>query len=63
MEYQYHDGNEMDSNSIRLFGCAWYLALESKGDIQFQFLFGRTKHEIEYFVEFGQYNIVYMYEK
>lgn len=46
-----------------LFGCAWYFLLESNDGIQFQILFGCTNREIQSFVEFGQYKVVYMYGK
>jgi hypothetical protein len=37
--------------------------LELKGGTQFRFVFGRTNHGIGCFVDFGQYELVYMYEK
>jgi hypothetical protein len=37
---------------IQLFGCAWYLVLESKGYTEFQFLFGCMNHGIWYSVDF-----------
>ena len=48
---------------ILLFGCEWNLPLESNGSTQFQFMFGCINHGIECFVEFGQYKLVYMYDK
>jgi hypothetical protein len=41
---------------ILLFGCARYLLLESEGDTQFQFLFGRMNHGIRCFVSTDELN-------
>jgi hypothetical protein len=62
-EFQIQDGKEMRLIRIMLFGCTWNLLLESNGDAQFHFMFGCKKHGIGLFVEFGQYKLLYMYEK
>ena len=47
--------------AILSFGCVWYLMLESKGSLQFQFLFGCINHGIEFFLSLDNINFARVY--
>ena len=58
-EFQIQDEKEMGFNSNSAVWLCMVLTLGIKGQTQFQFPFGCTNHGIEYFVNFGQYELIY----